>query len=281
MKINIFSIPSNAGALYKGTELAPEVLLKRNLVGKLEERGLQVQNMGDIGDFSNLPRHNVEPIRNWPAPRMVWDAILEKSDEIFDPDFFSIILGGDCSIEVGTFTAFQKVFGDKSHLLVLDAHIDSIEPNGDRCVGAAGMGLWFLTQDRKVWRKEEPVNASDVSIIGPNSNTQNHYGFKVVPILEHTNMEPVIALLHEMSPDAKILVHFDVDLLDQSIMPSAYSPNMTGLSFQHAKELLSIILSDPRVKGMEVTEFAANKENDGTSANTIVDLLCCISKREE
>lgn len=45
-----------------------------------------------------------------------------------------------------------------------------MQPSEERCIGAAGMGLWFLTQDKKVWsREEEPVPVSMISVFGPNT----------------------------------------------------------------------------------------------------------------
>ncbi|MHC0037611.1 arginase family protein [Pseudoneobacillus sp. C159] len=273
MKIQLFGIPSFAGALYPGTELAPDAIRKAGLVESLQETGRITLDYGNIIDGSDLPRHNVGPVRNWPAPRMVWEAIQEKAEMLFSPEAFSIILGGDCSIEVGTFSAFRKVFGEQSHLLVLDGHIDTIEPSGDRCFGAAGMGLWFLTQDQKVWWKEEPISVESISVLGPHGSIdENHDGIKVVPF-EGLTFERAAQHLKEIPSDANILVHFDVDVLHESVMPAAYSLSKEGLGYDQAASLLKLILNDPRVKGIEITEFSADKDQDGACAKTIVELL--------
>lgn len=134
MNIQIIGIPSYAGAFYEGTEMAPDAIRKAGLVKSLTELGFTVIDKGNLQTTQNLPRHNIAPIRNWPAPRIVWDEIDKNTDEIFQKDAFTIILGGDCSIEVGTFHAFQQVYGSKSHLLVLDGHVDTMKPQGDICI---------------------------------------------------------------------------------------------------------------------------------------------------
>jgi arginase len=273
MKINVFGVPSFAGALYPGTELAPEAIRKAGLIDRLLEKDLNVEDYGNLVDCSDLPRHNVEPVRNWPAPRIVWEAIQDKAEMLFNPDAFSIILGGDCSIEVGTFSAFREIYGENSHLLVLDGHIDIIEPSGERCVGAAGMGLWFLTQDQKVWWKEERVSVESISVLGPHMiGGGDQFGMKVIPLGE-LSLERTAQHLNEIPSDAKILVHFDVDVLHESIMPAAYSPSKEGLVFEQVAEILKQIVQDPRVKGIEITEFSADKDQNGESAKTIVELL--------
>lgn len=280
MKINIFGFPSHAGALNEGTELAPAAIRNAGLAEKLRDRGISVEDHGDILDSRVLPRHNICPVRNWPAPRMVWDETLENADQLFSRNFFSILLGGDCSIEVGTFPVFRKAFGDQVHLLVLDGHVDTVAPSGERCVGAAGMGLWFLTQDSQVWCKERPFKPENITVIGPQEVPHETYGIKVIPF-DELSMNKIADHLRGLPEETSILVHFDVDVLQKEVMPSAYSPSEKGLSFEGASEILKLILKDVRVKGIEVTEFSANKDEDGKSAKTIVDLLCLVCDREE
>ncbi|WML48161.1 hypothetical protein RCG23_23300 [Neobacillus sp. PS3-34] len=65
MKINIFGFPSHAGALNEGTELAPAAIRNAGLAEKLRDRGISVEDHGDILDSRVLPRHNICPVRNW------------------------------------------------------------------------------------------------------------------------------------------------------------------------------------------------------------------------
>ena len=280
MKINIFGLPVCAGALYKGTEQSPDALRNAGLVDRLREADLDVQDHGNITEAERLPRHNISPVRNWPASRLVWEATLNTADQLFNEEEFTIILGGDCSIEVGTFSAFRKVFGEDVHLLVLDGHVDTVAPSGNRCAGAAGMGLWFLTQDRKVWWQEEPFPAESITVIGNHTSADKEYGIKIIPF-EETNIERVIQSLNNIPNTSKILVHFDVDVLHKSVMPSAYSPSEKGLYMNQATGILKTILADPRVKGLEVTEFSADKDIDGKSSEAIIELLSLISEREK
>jgi arginase len=281
MNIQIVGIPSHAGALNEGTELAPQAIRDAGLVQALAQKGFNVTDKGDLLSSVELPRHNIGPVRNWPAPRMVWDEIDNHKKEIFQKNTFTILLGGDCSMEVGSFHAFQKIYGPNSHLLVLDGHIDTMKPKGDMCIGAAGMGLWFLLNDEKMWWKEDFVNARCISIIGPQLHTEDDDKIKITTFEKlNTKSYQSIVKDHLKSIDSdSILVHFDVDVLHKSIMPAAYAPSEVGLDIQTATDIFQIILADPRVKAIEITEFAANKDIDGSSARLIVELLSLISKR--
>jgi arginase family enzyme len=62
-------------------------------------------------------------------------------------------------------------------------------------------------------------------------------------------------------------------------MPAAYSPSKEGLDYDEAVNLFKMILSDKRVKAIEVTEFTPQKgSGEGTSASVIVDLICLLTK---
>jgi arginase len=281
MKINIVGVPSKAGALHEGTEFAPKAIREAGLTEALRDRGYTVNDIGDIVNHIELPQHNIPPVRNWPAPRLVWEKISKAYTEIFPKDAFSIILGGDCSLEVGTFHAFQKVYGENSHLLVLDGHVDTIKPNGEVCMGAAGMGLWFLLNDENTWWSGGQTKPDQVSIIGPVQKPTEIELPNFITLSQLMNEDYLTVIqTHLQSITAEhILVHLDVDVLHKSIMPAAYSPSEEGLNRQQAKEILQLILGDSRVKGIEVTEYCANKDKDSTCAKQIIDLLCLLPQK--
>ncbi|OCA91520.1 hypothetical protein A8F94_02005 [Bacillus sp. FJAT-27225] len=270
----MFGIPSSMGALYEGTEQAPGIIRKAGLKQKLSENGHTVVDKGDLLFNQNLQRHNSTPVRNWPAPRALWDAILEKAEELFVPGTFSIILGGDCSIEVGTFSAFQKVYGEESYLLVVDGHYDTVAPSEDRCIGAAGMGLWFLTQDDTMWSAGK-IASDKIKVVGIHTPGET-LGIESIAYDQLTvpsGMDRIKTLLKTIPVHSSIFLHFDVDVMHESIMPAAYSPSKSGLDLERTKELMAALLADNRVKGIEVTEFAANKPGSEDSAKIIIELL--------
>lgn len=142
------------------------------------------------------------------------------------------------------------------------------------------MGLWFLTQDNKVWWQEDPFPAENITVIGNHTSADREYGIKIIPF-EETNVERVKQSMNNIPDTSKILVHFDVDVLHKSVMPSAYSPSETGLYMNQATGILKTILADPRVRALEVTEFSADKDIDGKSPEAIIKLLSLISDREK
>ena len=80
-------------------------------------------------------------------------------------------------------------------------------------------------------------------------------------------------MLDQWPADAKILLHFDVDVLHRDCMSAAYSPSAQGLNAEEARELLALVLADPRVVALEVTEFSDLRDVDGSQAQFLAELL--------
>lgn len=223
-----------------------------------------------------LPRHNIPPVRNWPAPRMLWDLLREEARGWLRGDDFALLLGGDCSTVVGTATAHQELYGDQAYLLVIDGHLDAVAPSANRCVGAAGMGLWFLLHDNPMWAAEKAWDAGRIHVIGCQQPPQEGYGVEIVSLADVKTgglAQWVSTILGKIPANAKLLVHFDVDVMDEEAMAAAYSPSKTGLSLEEAEELLAAVLRDHRVIGLEVTEFSALRDTTGAYAERLVRLL--------
>ncbi|NDK56497.1 arginase family protein [Pontibacter fetidus] len=273
--IQLVGIPTFAGALYPGTEATPVALRSHGLLQTIADAGITVSDFGDIALPTDLPRHNVPPVRNWPAPRMVWETIVAQGSSWFDPEKFNLLLGGDCSIVVGVADHLAKLYGDKLYLLVIDAHVDVVKPDPNVCVGAAAMGLWFLTNKNLLWPKPETINPEQITVVACQNPPAETYGIQTITLeqLRQSIKQTIVSVLSNIPEDAKILIHFDVDSVGKDEMPAAYAPSETGLTIVECHELLTNIIADPRTIAMEVTEFSAIKDEDGHNAWSLNNLL--------
>ncbi|MBM6618953.1 arginase family protein [Bacillus suaedaesalsae] len=279
MKVNVVGVPTNMGALFSGTELSPMALREAGLISKLEEVS-EVTDYGDITLPNFLPRHNTPPIRHYPGPRLVWEELTKA--KLFEENVFSLILGGDCSIIVGTTTNLTEKFGEDVHVIVIDAHVDDVAPEPENCVGAAAMGLWFLTHANIFWPKH--LSANNFTVIGCQTGyTQTAVDPISLPLLRQFGIHAAVQrVLEKCGKDTKILLHLDVDVINEKEMPAAYSPSKEGLTYQECSMLLKELLKDPRLVGLEVTEFSALKDDRGIEAEKLVNFIVntIASKRE-
>ncbi len=63
-------------------------------------------------------------------------------------------------------------------------------------------------------------------------------------------------VLASVPAESPILVHFDVDVIRDNELPAAYFPHQDGLALSEVSDLLTVILRDPRVHLIEVSEYA-------------------------
>ncbi len=275
-EIKLFDLPTNAGCLDLGTEKLPNHFRKYGLVEKLKNLGIQIKDLGEI-PVPSEPRNNTPPIRNFPLSYQVWkrtESFLENEFST-EPASFILGLGGDCSMVVGTVAAAARACQRNIHLLYLDGDVDSIAPDLEKCVGAAGMGLWFLTQKSEFWDGIQ-ISVSQITVIGQKKSPETDLGIPSVSLdeLRHSGLRNRIEdVLLNIPKDAQVLVHFDVDLLCAADMPASYAPREEGLTLQEAEILLKVILADPRVRYLEISEFMADKDPDGRSIKALIDLL--------
>lgn len=69
------------------------------------------------------------------------------------------------------------------------------------------------------------------------------------------------------------LINLDLDVICKKDLYAVYTPSYNGLSLEEVEILLSFILLDKRVIGMEVTESSGIKDLDGTQTIKLEKLL--------
>lgn len=276
MKIKLIGIPSYSGGLYSGTEMAPNALRDAGLVKMLNRLDLKVEDLGDINISSFIPRNNVPPIRNWPAPRIIWEEIIKQSEAWFVDDEFTLIIGGDCSIVTGTITGLNNRYKNNTHLLYIDAHLDAVKPVAECCIGTAAMGLWFLCNENMFFTKPKEFNGSHINVIGCQDKYETTYGITLhdLKTIQRNGLEnTATSILSTIPENARIFIHLDLDAICKKDLYAVYTPSDNGLSLEEVETLLSAILLDKRVIGMEVTEFSGIKDLDGTESIKLAKLL--------
>lgn len=275
-------VPLRTGSLYPGSENDAQAFRDARLVQRLEAAGVRIFDEGDVAIPSYLPHHNIPPIKNWPGPRIAWDCVSERIGlYLKQPGHIPLLIGADCSVVVGTAQALMRVCGEDTHILYVDGDIDGVAPQPGRCMSAAGMALWLITQASPFWAGPT-LKPSQITVVGWSDDLHSpEMGFRSLPLAELRRLGPVEAArqaLRAIPASASILLHFDIDVLNKQDMPAAYFPHTDGLSMTEAQKLLSAILADPRIRIIEVAEYASLRDLDQIYASAIVELLASALK---
>ena len=280
---HVLGVPLRTGSLYPGSENDAQAFRDARLLQRLEAAGVRVFDEGDVAIPSYLPHHNIPPIKNWPGPRIAWDCVSERiGPYLKQPGHIPLLIGADCSVVVGTAQAMTQAYGEDVHILYVDGDIDGVAPQPGRCMSAAGMALWLITQASPFWAGPT-LNPSRITVVGWSDDLHSpEMGLQSLPLAEVRRLGPGEAArqaLRAIPDSASILLHFDIDVLSKQDMPAAYFPHADGLSITEARELLAVILADPRVRIIEVAEYASLRDLDQSYASTIVELLAAALKK--
>ena len=101
-RLDIIGAPSSAGAYAPGQEKAPAALRAAGLVERLSAAGIEVHDRGDIAGFRwTTDRASPRAMNVKPAAAAAV-AVAEQVAAALADDAAVLVLGGDCTVELGT-----------------------------------------------------------------------------------------------------------------------------------------------------------------------------------
>jgi arginase len=279
----VLGVPLRAGSLLPGNENDAQAYREVQLLARLQAAGCKAVDEGDVAIPSYLPHHSIPPIRNWPAPRIAWECVSERVAPILqEPGQVPLLIGCDCSVVIGTAQALMHAAGREVHVLYIDGDFDDAAPEPGRSQSAASCAVWLLTHESPFWAGPT-LRPAQVSVIGwsdPSQSGRSGVGsISLADVRRLGARETARQVLKAVPASSPILLHFDIDVLQRWEMPAAYFPHVEGLSLSEATELLSVLLRDPRIRILEVSEYASLRDLDRDYVKKLVDLLCEGMKR--
>jgi len=98
----IIGAPSSAGAYAPGQEQAPAALRAAGLLELIAARGIQVEDRGDVPGFRWSADKEHPRAMNVNVAATVASAVAKRVAEVRAEDAAVLVLGGDCTVELGT-----------------------------------------------------------------------------------------------------------------------------------------------------------------------------------
>jgi len=289
-KLAVIGVPSSAGARHTGQDRAPEALRAAGLVERLQSNGLPVLDLGD------LPRVIFQPDSRNPKQQnlsLVCEVARQTAAQVsqaIEEQARPLVLGGDCTITLGVCAGLVLHF-PKLGLLYFDGDIDMNTPDDTLSGIFDGMVMAHLIgRGAKELSRLGPryplMPEENIVLFGYNpeagwidpGETQRLEGCSMVRlptarIRGRTRAAAGEALAQLEGKMDGLLVHFDVDVIDGAEFPVADVPHSHGLGFQEAMDALGVFLQHPRFVGLVITEFNAERDREGTSAQRLATSL--------
>jgi arginase len=245
--------------------------------------------------------HGDLPVRRWYPDRVHRTAqhaslVAEVAQEtatavahIIAEGQIPIVLGGDCTIELGTVAGFLRA-GRGVGLIYLDLHPDLNVPDAVPDGALDWMGVAHLlgvegAVERlvRVGSTTPMLDAERVVFLGygPTEATafereaMTRRGIAAVPIEEFAAApEAAVAAALARVPDSvdSVLVHFDVDIVDFTDLPlSEERIRNRGLTFSQATRALRALRTDERFAALTITEL--NPDHGAEDGSTLVTFV--------
>ncbi len=272
-----------------GTWRAPQALTEAGLV-----EAVRPATVFDLGRPTYDPAPGVGTrLLNGHAMRAFNLALAGLVERALGLGRFPLVVGGDCAILLGALAGVRRA-GPVS-LVHLDGHSDFRHPgNYDPAasLGAvAGMDLALATGRGEALMTTWPGTAAplvpDAQVVQIGEREGRSPGF-AWPDIGGTAITRMDVFEARRAGASAVLertfatldrepwpfwVHFDVDVLDQAVMPAVDTPGSPGIDPEDVTAILRPLVSDPRCRGMTVTIFDPDLDPAGELARLLVRLL--------
>lgn len=289
-RLAIVGAPSSAGAYAPGQEKAPSALRAAGLLDLLSAAGIPIDDHGDVPGF-RWRADKVNPrAMNADAAAAVARATAEHVASALATGSRVLVLGGDCTVEVGTVAGALR--DTKSVGLVyidLDTDLNTPASTQDGALDWMGvahmLGIEGTTPQLATLGPCMPMLRPEQVLFFANDNIE--------PFERHIIDDRGIAevRLAKVAADPsgtaravatgwaqqfeRLLVHLDVDVLDFADMPLAENTRRnTGLRFDQLMAALGPFLRAPNWTALTVCELNPDHgESDGSTLRTFAKAL--------
>ncbi len=292
-RIAVLDAPSNLGlrpptpGSVPGCAKAPGALRDHRLVERLGARdaGCHTPPRFDPGEWrpgdgvsqaADIARYTIQ--------------LAERIGTIVGAGEFPLVLGGDCSIALGSMLAMRRLgedLGGPIGLIYVDAHADFRHPGNASVVGAAaGEALALVTGRGQadlagIEQRRPYVRDRDVVVIGLRANEEHRldlqaggFAVRAVPdIRSHGAARTAQWARDQLAECIGFWLHLDVDVLDPAVMPAVDAPNPGGIAYPELELLLRGLVGSPDCVGAEVTVFDPDFDVEGAYAGDLVGAL--------
>ncbi|RWO94318.1 arginase family protein [Mesorhizobium sp.] len=281
----ILEAPSTLGRATDGVERLPGRLLDLGLAERIQARraGRLAVPAKDPTPDPETGTLNARAIAQW-SPKLA-DAV----EAVLDAGGFPVVLGGDCTIVLGSALAFRR--RGRYGLLFIDGNADFFQPEAEPNGEGASMDLAFVTG-------YGPSLLTDIEGRGPlvrpedavafayrDHKDQEEYGsqplpeeLKVLdlPNVRATGIEAAAREAVDHLTRAELdgfFIHLDADCLDDVIMPAVDFRVPGGLSWDELTAALRLALASGKAVGLEITIYNPRLDEDGSAGRGLADVL--------
>ena len=215
----------------------------------------------------------------------------ELADEValcLREEAFPLVIGGDHSVAIGTWSGVARAAGMPVGLLWIDAHLDSHTPESSYSGAIHGMPLACLLGrgDKRlldIGLRGAQVSAAHVAMLGARSYEPEELAFLQAQGVRIFEQQEIVqrgfaacaaeAMGIVGGAAAGFGVSLDLDVLDPLLVPGVGSPEPDGVGIAEVRAALFRILQQPGLRAFEIVEYNPDRDRHGATAELISGLI--------
>jgi arginase len=211
------------------------------------------------------------------------DAILEGK--------IPLVLGGDHSIAIGTWSGVKAAIGPEDMGLIwIDAHLDAHIPETSPSLNIHGMPVAVLlgqgeSRFTNLCGLSPKLKPENICLIGIRSfeegeeNLLKQMGVRIYYMKEvqDRGFQVVFTEACQKLSNLKFGVSIDVDGFDPLEAPGTGTPESIGLTYNEVKSAMHNLVQNPNFIALEITEFNPHRDTEDMTVNLVWNLARTIS----
>jgi arginase len=286
----VLGVPTSAGAYAPGQEKAPAAFRAHGLVDALRGADWDVCDLGDIETFRWRPDPDRPKAMNQDAVVRIARAVSDAVSEALRTGDAALILGGDCTIELGTVAGASRD-GSSVGLVYVDLDTDLNPPAAsDGALDWTGVAhlldlhgaaaeLSSIGVRRPTLADGDVLFLAAGQITPPERATIRQRGLRVID-LDAVHRDPAAAARQAAAWGARfdrLLVHLDVDVLSFTSFPIAENVRREdGLTLRELGTILEQLLAAANWAALTVTEV--NPDHAPVVETSFTELIAMLQR---
>jgi arginase len=287
------------GQSRRGVDMGPSALRVAGLQSRLKQLGHQVEDFGNIAVKQPEEQHYGEKRAKYLNEiAETCRGLAELTERTLDEGFVPLLLGGDHSIAVGSFSGVSHFFRAQSKkvgFLWLDAHGDMNTPDsspsgnihGMPLASLIGYGAPELVDLLGYHPKVEPRNVAIVGVrdLDPKERRlikdSGVHAFTMRDIDERGMREVMSEALRFAADDtAGVSVSLDMDFVDPADAPGVGTPVRGGVTYREGHLAMEMIADSDAMVSLEVVEInPVIDEHNKTALLGVEMILSALGKK--
>jgi arginase len=289
LPLTLIGAPTDVGASVLGASMGPDALRIAGIAPALRQRGLDVQDLGNLPGPANPQQAPQDGFRHL-AEVTQWNrAVFEAVATALSAGRLPMLLGGDHCLAIGSISAVAqhcRQAGKRLRVLWFDAHADANTPASSPSGNLHGMPVACLMGDGPASLTAlggpPALQPGEIRLIGVRSvdATEKRYvnerGIEVYDMrsIDEIGMRTVMTqALQGVQADTHLHVSFDLDCLDPDIAPGVGTPVRGGPTYREMQLCMEMLADCGALGSVDVVELNPALDLRNRTAELAVDLL--------